>query len=96
MADDKAPEKALYEVPVRGHMTVMKLTADEAKDLYGNDAKRIKPVKRAEPQPVGKPPYAVEPPAPGESEMPDERDEDAQPKARRTANKARSTGPDKS
>lgn len=47
----------LYEVPVRGHVTTMKLSAEDAEALYGDAAKRVGPAKLAEAQPVSRPPW---------------------------------------
>lgn len=101
MADDKAPDKARYEVPSRNHSTmVVKLTPEEAEALYGDSAKRVGDARQAQPQPVGVPPYAGPVPAPGESvvssDATDDGDRssasDAAPKRRTTApNKARAT-----
>lgn len=88
-------EKALYEVPHRNSTMVVKLTAEEAQALYGDDAKRVGDVKKAEPQPVGTPPYAEPVPAPGESAVADEEPEAPKPKARTAANKARAVAGDK-
>lgn len=64
-------ELGLYEVPVRGHTTVMKLSEEDAKALYGDDAKRVGDAKKAEPQPVGRPPYDT-----GEVKDPADQDDD--------------------
>jgi hypothetical protein len=58
---------ALYEVPHRDHTMTVKLSAEDAEALYGDQAKKIGEVKKAEPQPVSKPPYAAPVPEPGES-----------------------------
>lgn len=89
MADQKPPAKARYEIPVRGHTTTVKLTPDEANELYGDQAKRVGSVKRAEPQPVGEPPYAQEVPPAGESTVPTDDGDRAAKRRAPTANKAR-------
>lgn len=50
----------LYEVPVRGHTTTMRLTAEDAKALYGDQAKKVGPVEPTVPNPAPRPPWAVE------------------------------------
>lgn len=101
MADEKAPEKALYEVPHRNSTMTVKLTAEEAEQLYGDAAKRVGDAKTAEPQPVGTPPYAEPVPAPGESSVSSEDGGDAAaaretaPKRRTAANKSRTATSDK-
>lgn len=90
MADDKAPKMGAYEVPVRGHKTTVQMTADEAKEMYGSDAKRVGSVETTDPEPVSQPPWATPVPPAGESEVPDE-DVEPRPKARGAANKARGT-----
>lgn len=47
----------LYEVPHRGHKTVVKLSEEEAKALYGDNAKKVGPARKAEAQPVARPPW---------------------------------------
>lgn len=50
-------ELALYDVRVRGHVTQMKLSKEDAERL---GATRVGEVKPAEPQPVPRPPYATD------------------------------------
>jgi len=47
----------IYEVPHRNHTATVKLSAEEAKELYGDAAKKVGDVKKAEPQPVTRPPW---------------------------------------
>lgn len=75
----------LYEVPHRGHTAVLKLSEDEAKSVYGDRAKKVGSVAQAEPQPVTRPPYAVD-------ADDDEPQEKAAPAPR---NKSRSTSANK-
>lgn len=90
MADENAPEKALYKVPHRNSTMVVKLTAEEADALYGDAATRVGDARRAEPQPVGGPPYAEPVPPEGESVVVDTAgDDDPAPKRRVASNKAR-------
>lgn len=102
MADDQAPEKALYEVPHRNTTMIVKLTAEEAEELYGDTATRVGAVRKAEPQPIGEPPYAAPVPPEGESTVGEKADDDdassataSAPKRRTAANKARPAGGDK-
>jgi len=53
-------ELFLYEVPHRGHTATVKLSEDEAKSVYGDDAKKLGAAKQGEVQPVTQPPYAVD------------------------------------
>jgi hypothetical protein len=71
----------LYDVPVRGHVTQMKLTKEDA-ELYG--AKKVGSVKPAEPQPVSRPPYAVDA---DEDEEPQEKSASSRNKSRTASNK---------
>lgn len=53
-------ELHLYEVPMRyGVTTTMKLSAEEAKTLYGDAAKKVGTTKPGEVQPVSRPPHAT-------------------------------------
>jgi hypothetical protein len=64
----------------------MKLTAEDAEALYGDKAKKVGDAKKAEPQPVGRPPYdtgEVKDPADQDAEKADEK------KAPAPKNKAR-------
>lgn len=81
---------ALYDVTVRGHVTQMKLTAEHAEEL---GATKVGEVKEAFPQPVPRPPWAVEVDDLGaELDDDDEDDQDEEPvkKAPPARNKARS------
>jgi hypothetical protein len=71
----------VYEVPVRGHKTTMKLSEEDAKALYGDDAKRVGEAKKAEPQPVTRPPYDT-------GEVKDPADQDDAKKAEPESKKA--------
>lgn len=75
-------ELFLYEVPHRNYTTIMKLSADDAEQLYGDEAKQIRPAAPAVVPPTPTQPWAVDPDAPDAGEK----------KAPPTRNKARSAG----
>ncbi len=47
----------LYDVTVRGFVTQMQLTKDDAESLYGDDAKKVGNVETTDPEPVSKPSF---------------------------------------
>jgi hypothetical protein len=85
-------ELHLYEVPHRNHIATLKLTAEDAEMIYGDRAKKVGDVEPAEPQPVQRPPWAVEV---DETGAPVENDENAdevpEKRAAPARNKARHT-----
>lgn len=76
----------LYEVPHRNSTTIMKLSADDAEQIYGDEARKIRPAAPAVVPPTPTQPWAVDPDAPeagGDGG-------DGEKKAPPTRNKARS------
>ena len=82
-------ELFLYEVPHRNYTTIMKLSADDAEQLYGDEAKQIRPAAPAVVPPTPTQPWAVDPDAPAEGEA-DGGSETGAKKASPTRNKASS------
>ncbi len=78
-------ELNLYEVPHRNGTMLVKLSEDEAESVYGDLAKKIRPVAVTQPQPVATPPWAVDPDAPAV-------EDEAEKKAPAARNKTRSAG----
>lgn len=85
-------ELHLYEVQHRNHIATLKLTEEDA-EAYGDLAKKVGDVKPAGPQPVQRPPWAVEvddlgapvdDPADDEGETPAKQAPPARNKARST------------
>lgn len=85
-------ELHLYEVPHRNYTAILKLTAEDAESIYGDAAKKVGEVKPAEPQPVQRPPWAVEVDDLGAPVEGDDKDDDAgEKRAAPARNKARHT-----
>lgn len=85
-------ELSLYDVPHRNSTMRVKLSAEDAELIYGDQAKKIGEVDPAQAQPVSRPPYEQRVPAAGESD-PSTGDEVKKAPVRR--NKARSAESDK-
>lgn len=85
-------ELHLYEVPHRNYTATLKLTAEDAEMIYGDRAKKVGDVEPAEPQPVQRPPWAVDADETGavvedaenDAEVPEKRAAPARNKARHT------------
>lgn len=75
-------ELNLYEVPHRNGTMLVKLSEDEADSVYGDLAKKIRPIAPATPQPVTTPPWA--------EDVDSDEDEPGEKKAPAPRNKTRS------
>ncbi len=84
-------ELHLYEVPHRNHIATLKLTAEDAEMIYGDRAKKVGEVEQAEPQPVQRPPWAVDADDTGAVVENVEDDDAGEKRAAPARNKARHT-----
>lgn len=75
-------ELNLYDVTIRGFVTQMQLSDEDAELLYGDDAKKVGKVETTTPEPVAVPSFGDDP---------ESGEEPGEKRVASTRNKARST-----